>query len=114
MAARGVASYWVDLDVVDVPAFAEEPFMPPPEILRWRVNFYYLVSGKEEDYWKDQGKYWSKDADNFLGKKKGRPRLSRRAIHPSRRRARFTPSCRNWRIRVTFRTVPSRNKKHWG
>ncbi len=71
MAARGVASYWVDLDVVDVPAFAEEPFMPPPEILRWRVNFYYLVSGKEEDYWKDQGKYWSKDADNFLGKKKG-------------------------------------------
>ena len=37
----------------------------------WRVNFYYVVSGKEEDYWKDQGKYWSKDVDSFLGKKKG-------------------------------------------
>ena len=69
--AHGVAGYWVDLDLADVPAFVEEPFMPPPEILRWRVSFYYVVSGKQEDYWKAQGKFWNKDVENFLGRKKG-------------------------------------------
>ena len=64
--AHGVAGYWVDLDLADVPAFVEEPFMPPPEILRWRVSFYYVVSGKQEDYWKAQGKFWNKDVENFL------------------------------------------------
>jgi len=67
----GVAGYWVDLDLADVPAFVDEPFMPPPEILRWRVSFYYVVSGKQEDYWKAQGKFWNKDVESFLGKKKG-------------------------------------------
>jgi hypothetical protein len=70
-AAHGVASNWVDLDLNDVPAFIDEPFMPPPEVLKWRVDFYYVVSGREEDYWKDQGKFWNKDVENFLGKKKG-------------------------------------------
>lgn len=69
--AHGVAGHWVDLDLADVPAFVEEPFMPPPEILRWRVSFYYVVSEKQEDYWKAQGKFWNKDVENFLGRKKG-------------------------------------------
>ena len=71
MASQGSASYWIDLDLADVPAFVMEPFMPPQEILRWRVAFYYVVGTKEEEYWKDQGKFWSKDVDSFLGKKKG-------------------------------------------
>jgi hypothetical protein len=29
------------------------------------------VSNKVDDYWRDQGKFWNKDAENFLGKKKG-------------------------------------------
>jgi hypothetical protein len=70
---HGVASYWVDLDVTDVPTFVREPFMPPPDILKWRVKFYYVVSGKQEDYWKDQGKFWNKDVESFLGRKKGIP-----------------------------------------
>ena len=69
--AHGVASYWVDLAVTDIPAFVDEPYMAPPDILEWRVSFYYVVSGKPEDYWKDQGKFWSKDAETFLGKKNG-------------------------------------------
>ncbi len=71
LTAQGVASYWVDLDLTDVPAFVKEPFMPPPDILKWRVSFYYVVSGKQEDYWKDQGKFWNKDVESFLGKNKG-------------------------------------------
>jgi hypothetical protein len=71
LTAQGSASYWVDLDLTDVPAFVKEPFMPPPDILKWRVSFYYVVSGKQEDYWKDQGKFWNKDVESFLGKKRG-------------------------------------------
>jgi len=62
--------YWVSLDMSDVPAFVQEPFMPPPDILKWRVNFYYLVSPKQEEYWKAQGKFWEHDVESFLGKKK--------------------------------------------
>lgn len=69
--AHGTAAYWVDLNLTDVPAFVEEPFMPPPEILQWRVSFYYVVSGKQQDYWKDQGKFWNKDVESFMGKKNG-------------------------------------------
>jgi len=68
---HGTVGYWVDLAVNDVPAFTREPFMAPPEILKWRVNFYYVVTGKQEDYWKDQGKFWNKDVEGFLGKKHG-------------------------------------------
>jgi hypothetical protein len=69
--ARKQVSYWVDLDTADVPAFIEEPFMPPPEVLKWRIEFYYVVSAKQQDYWKDQGKFWNKDVESFVGNKKG-------------------------------------------
>jgi Transglutaminase-like superfamily len=45
--------------------------MPPPEILKWRVNFYYQESWKIDDYWKDEGKFWNKDVEGFLGKNRG-------------------------------------------
>ena len=79
----GVAGYWVDLDLADVPAFVDEPFMPPPEILRWRVSFYYVVSGKQEDYWKAQGKFWNKDVESFLGKKKGISEAVAKTVAPT-------------------------------
>jgi transglutaminase-like putative cysteine protease len=62
---------WVDLAVADVPAFVEEPFMPPPDILKWRVSFYYRADLNANDYWKNEGKFWNKDVENFLGRKKG-------------------------------------------
>ena len=63
--------YWVDLNINNIPAFMNEPFMPPPEVLEWRVQFYYVVSSKTAEYWKDQGKFWNKDVESYLGKKKG-------------------------------------------
>jgi len=34
-----------------------------------RVNFYYGSSkmGKPQEFWKNEGKYWSKDAEKFMG-----------------------------------------------
>ena len=61
----------VDLQLDDVPAFVNEPYMPPASQLKWRVEFYYRSSGKAEDYWKEEGKDWNKDVNGFLGRKKG-------------------------------------------
>jgi hypothetical protein len=65
------ASTYVDLEIGNVPALIDEPFMPPPDIIRWRVDFYYQVTSKADEYWKDQGRFWSKDVESFLDKKKG-------------------------------------------
>jgi hypothetical protein len=62
---------WVELSIDNVPAFIEEPYMPPANIRKWRVAFYYRAELKEQDYWKTEGKFWNKDVENFLGKKKG-------------------------------------------
>lgn len=64
-------SYWVDLEVNDIPAFVDEPFQLPADTLKWRVNFYYSSRSKVEDFWKDAGKTWNKHAESFMGHKNG-------------------------------------------
>jgi Domain of Unknown Function with PDB structure (DUF3857)/Transglutaminase-like superfamily len=62
---------WVDLEMDDVPAFVEEPYMPPANQMKWRVEFYYRTGDKQEEYWKEEGKAWNKQVESFLGRKKG-------------------------------------------
>jgi hypothetical protein len=61
---------WVDLTMKDVPPLVDEPAMPPASALRWRVYFYYQATLKPEDYWKEEGKFWNKDVENFSSKGK--------------------------------------------
>lgn len=63
--------FWVDLNMNDIPAFIEEPYMPPPNMLKLRVYFYYQENLKMEDYWKAEGKFWNKDVEEFVGKNRG-------------------------------------------
>jgi Domain of Unknown Function with PDB structure (DUF3857)/Transglutaminase-like superfamily len=63
--------FWVDLNVNDIPAFVVEPFMPPLNMLKQRVYFYYQQNTKMEDYWKAEGKFWNKDVEEFVGKNRG-------------------------------------------
>lgn len=63
--------YWIDLTMKDIPALVEEPFMPPLNMLRMRVYFYYQQSLATDEYWKTQGKFWNKDVEEFVGKKRG-------------------------------------------
>src|SRR6185437_14259080 len=42
-------------------------FMPPISSLSYRVLFYYAPYLKEADFWKNEGKYWSKMHDKFIG-----------------------------------------------
>jgi Transglutaminase-like superfamily. len=62
---------WVDLSLNDIPAFVEEPFMPPPNMIKRRVYFYYQENLKPDDYWKAEGKFWNKEVEEFVGKRKG-------------------------------------------
>ena len=71
LATNRTAAGYIDLQITDLPPLIREPFMPPPEALRYRVNFYYLVGAKQEEFWKDEGKFWNKDVESFIGRKNG-------------------------------------------
>jgi hypothetical protein len=62
---------WVDLNLKDIPPVVEEPFMPPLNVLRMRVYFYYQQNLKTDDYWKSEGKFWNKEIEEFAGKSQG-------------------------------------------
>jgi hypothetical protein len=75
--------FWVDLSVNDVPALIEEPFMPPANMIKMRVYFYYQQNMKMDDYWKAEGKYWNKDVESFVGKNKGVDEALAKTISPT-------------------------------
>jgi Domain of Unknown Function with PDB structure (DUF3857) len=54
-----------DLAVQNIPALPDEDFMPPFRSFSYRVVFYYSPWRSTDDFWKNQGKYWSKDVDRF-------------------------------------------------
>lgn len=74
---------WVDLNLTDIPALVEEPFMPPINVIRMRVYFYYQQNTQLDDYWKSEGKYWNKDVERFVGKDKGIREALFKIISPS-------------------------------
>lgn len=71
ISSRRTPNSYVDLEMSDVPPLIREPDMPPTRVLRYRVNFYYMVGQKQEQYWKDEGKFWNKDVEGFVGRKSG-------------------------------------------
>jgi hypothetical protein len=62
---------WVELQMENVMPMVDEPFMLPSNPLRWRVQFYYQVELKSDEYWKQEGKFWNKDVESFLNRDKG-------------------------------------------
>ncbi len=57
------------LEVKDIPAYQEEVFSPPEDAMKMRVNFYYGNENmtKPAEFWKEEGKYWNKDVEKFIG-----------------------------------------------
>lgn len=75
--------FWVDLNMNDIPAFVEEPYMPPPNMLKLRVYFYYQQNTKMDDYWKAEGKFWNKDVEEFVAKNRGVDDAVAKIVSPS-------------------------------
>jgi hypothetical protein len=53
------------LDIVDIPPLLDEDWMPPVDILKWRMDFYesFLKSGK--DFWDYVYKKWAYTVNDF-------------------------------------------------
>lgn len=58
------------LEMSDIPAYEQEAFSPPEDTMKMRVEFYYGGSSmaKPVEFWKDEGKYWSKEVERFIGR----------------------------------------------
>ncbi|CAN5422126.1 hypothetical protein BH10ACI4_BH10ACI4_05500 [soil metagenome] len=56
-----------EVNVQDVPPSPDEELMPPLGSLTYRVLFYYSPYRSNEDFWKSEGKHWSKLQDKFIG-----------------------------------------------
>jgi Domain of Unknown Function with PDB structure (DUF3857)/Transglutaminase-like superfamily len=54
-----------DLSVENVAALPDEEYMPPFRSFSYRVIFYYSPWRTGDEFWKEEGKYWSKDVDRF-------------------------------------------------
>jgi hypothetical protein len=54
------------LDIENVQPIAIEEFMPPMHSLSYRVLFYYTNVRTSQEYWKEEGKYWSHEIDGFM------------------------------------------------
>jgi hypothetical protein len=76
-------SFWVDLNMNDVPALVEEPFMPPAQMMKLRVYFYYQQNMNADDYWKAESKFWNKDVEGFVGRKRGVDEALTKVISPA-------------------------------
>ena len=55
----------IEITLDNVPAFVEDSYLPPDNVLKYYVFFYYQTVRNSDEFWKDEGKYWSKDVDHF-------------------------------------------------
>ncbi len=60
------AAKYYTIDVENIPAFPDEEFMPPMHNYSFRALFYYTIARTADEYWGNEGKYWSKNVDKFI------------------------------------------------
>ena len=62
----------IRLDIQNVPALDKEDYMPPEEVLRARVDFFYTEHGTTDPdkFWKEAGKGWFESSERFIGRHK--------------------------------------------
>jgi hypothetical protein len=56
----GIGQILIELNVHDIPPAPEDDFMPPISSFTYRVLFYYSAYRSLDEYWKNEGKFWSK------------------------------------------------------
>jgi Domain of Unknown Function with PDB structure (DUF3857)/Transglutaminase-like superfamily len=56
-----------EVTVKDVPPSPEEESMPPIGSFTYRVLFNFTPYRSSDEYWKSEGKHWSKYVNNFVG-----------------------------------------------
>jgi hypothetical protein len=59
-----------DLNVTDIPPIVREEHMPPLKSYSYRVLFSFTAYRSADEYWKSEGKEWSKHRDAFMKESK--------------------------------------------
>ncbi len=57
----------LELATHDVPPAPHEDYMPPIASFTYRVLFYFSPYRNSDEFWKNEGKYWAKAQDKFIG-----------------------------------------------
>jgi hypothetical protein len=57
----------LELNVESITPIPEDEYMPPIRSFSYRVQFYYSPYRTVAEYWKNEGKGWSKTEDKFIG-----------------------------------------------
>jgi hypothetical protein len=57
----------LELNPHDIPPSPQEEFMPPIQSFTYRVLFYYTGYRTSDEFWKNEGKFWAKTQDKFIG-----------------------------------------------
>ena len=77
----------VRLEVNDIPAFHTEDYMPPADELKSRVDFIYsdeFVDFKDQEkFWRNVGKKWNGQLENFVGKRKAMEQAVAQIVSPN-------------------------------
>ena len=61
----------VVLELTNVPAFTEEPFMPPERMVKSRADFFYVIGDADPSIlWRSQGKQTAPFFEKFIGNSK--------------------------------------------
>ncbi|HZQ44221.1 MAG TPA: DUF3857 domain-containing protein [Acidobacteriaceae bacterium] len=63
--SNGLPTRSYELTVKDVPPEPDEEFMPPVGNYSFRVYFNYIAASTAAEFWKNEGKYWSKAVNSF-------------------------------------------------
>lgn len=80
---KSIRDKYYEVNLTDIPPFFEEEFMPPARAFKYHVDFYYRYSVRQDDYWKDEGKYWNKQAEKFMNKNSGVNEAVAAIVQPS-------------------------------
>jgi hypothetical protein len=59
-----------ELNLTDIPAIPTEDWMPPQNIVNWRLQFYYTQYYSGGEFWQKEGNRWQKEADHFASPSK--------------------------------------------
>ena len=76
----------IHLETQNVPAFQIEDFMPPPDELKYRVDFIYTRGNDEkepEKFWKKEGKTLNDSVESFTGKRKAMEQAVAEIVSPA-------------------------------
>ena len=75
----------MDLELTDIPAYEEEEMSPPADAMKMRVLFYYGSRSmlKPDDYWKEEGKYWTRSVEKFIGHSSRVAQAAQAAVLPA-------------------------------